>query len=621
MPRSFPDELAFFNMVASLSGEFAQASGVEIDLVINQALATIGRFYSADRSYLFLFSDDLNTASNTHEWCASGIEPQISVLQQLNTVEFGDWFMLWKQGLPSIISDVAAYPADSAEFQLLMSQGIQSLLMLPIRNKSRLIGMFGVDVTRTKQTWSAEQVAGLQLVAGNICGVILRQQMERQTEKLTFFDALTGLANRQLMLDRIKQAQLQSIRSQHYAALLFVDIDDFKTLNDSLGYSTGDKVLTLVAQLLSEVLPQGDTVGRLNADEFLILTEMLDTDRANAVKAVTDLVEQLQAVIASQPELKLIRPLNTLSIGATLFLGDSEEVDMLITQADMAMYQVKQATGNGLAFFDAELQVQANRRMVLAHELRDAIAGFQFELFYQPQLVHPGMVIGAEALLRWRHPTRGLLGPYEFLDFAEESGLIIPIGEIVLQLACQQLAIWQAQPGTARLELSVNISAQQFRQRDFVPMIQRLLTKYAVDPTALKLELTESMLVDDFANVVDKMQKLQQLGIRFSLDDFGTGYSSLVYLKRLPLYQLKIDRGFVDDLLTDENEQAIVRTIILLGQTLGLEVLAEGVESAEQLKALLHLGCYHYQGYYFAKPLPLGEFERFLQQHNSRLFS
>lgn len=621
MPRTFPDELAFFNMVASLSGEFAQASGTEIDLAINQALATIGQFYDADRCYLFRFSDDLSLADNTHEWCAVDVAPQIAALQQLQSAQFGEWFMQWHQGLPSIIADVATYPATSPEFQLLASQGIQSLIMLPIRSKSRLIGMFGIDVVRTTQKWSAEQIAGLQLVAGNICGALLRQQIERQTEKLTFFDSLTGLANRQLMLNRIEQAQLHGKRNQHYAALLFLDIDDFKTLNDSLGYSTGDRVLQIVAKMLSDVLPHGDTVGRLNADEFLILTEMLDADRADAVKAITDLVAKIQDAIANNPMLQQIRPKNTLSIGATLFLGDTAPVDVLITQADMAMYQVKQATGNGLAFFDAELQLQANRRIVLAHELRDAIALQQFELFFQPQLVHPGMVVGAEALLRWRHPKRGLLGPYEFLDFAEESGLIIPIGEIVLKLACQQLATWQAQLATARLELSVNISAQQFRQRDFIPMVQAILASTVADPTALKLELTESMLVDDFANVVDKMRQLQQLGIRFSLDDFGTGYSSLVYLKRLPLYQLKIDRGFIDDLLTDENEQAIVRTIILLGQTLGLEVLAEGVESAEQLKALLHLGCYHYQGYYFAKPLPLAEFEHFLHQHNSKMFS
>lgn len=621
MQRSFPEELAFFNMVAHISGEFAQASGTDIDLAIEHALATIGQFYCADRCYLFRFSDDLNLASNTHEWCAVGVEPQIQVLQQLSSADFGDWYIQWHQGLPTIIADVAAYPEDSPEFQLLSSQGIQSLIMLPIRSKSRLIGMFGVDIVRTTQKWSAEQVAGLQLIAGNICGALLRQQIERQTEKLTFFDSLTGLANRQLMLNRIAQAQLHGKRSKQYAALLFVDIDDFKTLNDSLGYSTGDKVLQIVAKALSDVLPHGDTVGRLNADAFLILTEMLDTDRANAVKAVTCLVEKVQNAVNHNLLLQQIRPKNTLSIGATLFFGDTEEVDVLITQADMAMYQVKQATGNGLAFFDSELQLQANRRIVLAHELRDAIAQQQFELFYQPQVVHPGMVIGAEALLRWRHPIRGLLGPYEFLDFAEESGLIIPIGEIVLKLACQQLAIWQGHPVSARLELSVNISAQQFRQRDFIPMVQAILASTAADPTALKLELTESMLVDDFANVVDKMRQLQQLGIRFSLDDFGTGYSSLVYLKRLPLYQLKIDRGFVEDLLTDENEQAIVRTIILLGQTLGLEVLAEGVESAEQLKALLYLGCYHYQGFYFSKPLPLKDFEHFLQQHNSKMFS
>lgn len=621
MLRTFPDELAFFKMVASLSGEFAQASGAEIDAVIEQALATIGQFYAADRCYLFRFSDDLTTASNTHEWCEVGVTPQLSLLQQLKSADFGEWFLNWHQGLATIIADVAAFPKDSAEYQLLAAQGIQSLIMLPLRDKSRLLGMFGIDVVRSLQHWSAEQIAGLQLIAGNISGALLRQQVERKAETLTFFDGLTGLANRQLMLDRISQAQLQSRRNQQYAALLFVDIDDFKTLNESLGYSTGDRVLQLVAQQLAQVLPHGDTVGRLSADEFLILTEMLSTDRAQALKAVTDLVAALQTAIASSAALSAIRPLNTLSIGATLFLGDSEDIDVLITQADMAMYQVKQANGNGLAFFDAELQAQANKRILLARELRDAITAQQFELFYQPQLVHPGIVIGAEALLRWRHPRRGLLGPYEFLNFAEESGLIIPIGEIVLQLACQQLANWQVQPGSARLELSVNISAQQFRQRDFVARVKAILLEYAVDAAALKLELTESMLVDDFANVVTKMQQLQELGIRFSLDDFGTGYSSLVYLKRLPLYQLKVDRGFIEDLLTDENDQAIVRTIILLGQTLGLEVLAEGVEFEAQLKSLLQLGCFHYQGYYFARPLPLAEFEQFLQQHNRRLLS
>ncbi|WP_423186052.1 sensor domain-containing phosphodiesterase [Alishewanella sp. d11] len=620
MSSAFPDELAFFNLVADLSSEFAQASGVEIDLVIEQALAKIGQFYAADRCYLFRFSDDLSLASNTHEWCAMGVSAQMPHLQQLKSADFGDWFVNWHQGNPSIINDVSAFPAASPEYQLLAAQDIKSLIMLPIRSKSRLIGMFGIDIVRSTIQWPAEHIAGLQLVAGNICGALMRQQIERQTEQLTFFDPLTGLANRQLMLKRIAQAQLHSSRCQQYAALLFVDIDDFKTLNDSLGYNMGDKVLTLVAGELSAAIPYGDTVGRLNADEFLILIEMLDSDEAKAVKAVTNLVERLQLRVADNVALKQVRPKNTLSIGATLFQGDSTDVDVLITQADMAMYQVKQNTGNGLVFFDAQLQQQAKRRILLALELRDAIAEQQFELFYQPQLVHPGIVVGAESLVRWRHPTRGLLGPSDFLDFAEESGLILAIGEIVLRLACQQLAVWQSNVATARLELSVNISAQQFRQRDFVAMIQHILAETAADATTLKLELTESMLVDDFANVVDKMRQLQQLGIRFSLDDFGTGYSSLVYLKRLPLYQLKIDRGFVEDLLSDENEQAIVRTIILLGQTLGLEVLAEGVESAGQLNALLKLGCYHYQGYFFAKPLPVKDFEQFLQQHNNKMF-
>ncbi|MFN4054411.1 MAG: putative bifunctional diguanylate cyclase/phosphodiesterase [Alishewanella aestuarii] len=613
-----PPADSFFNMVATISGAFVQATAADVDEVINSALAAIGRFYQADRCYLFKFSADLTTASNSHEWCAPGVSPQLEQLQQLPSAAFGEWYRQWTAGFPSILHDINSLPHDSAEYQLLAPQGIQSLLMLPLKSRDRLLGMFGLDIVRNLQQWSAEQIAGLQLIAGNICSALIRQQIEHQAESLAFYDPVTGLANRQLMLDRILQAQLQSSRSQHYAALLFIDIDDFKTLNDSLGYNTGDRVLKLVGQSLQAVLPSGDTVGRLNADEFLILTEMLSTQRAAAVQEVTDLAAALQAAVAQNAALTQLRPKNTLSIGATLFLGDQLDTDVLITQADMAMHQVK-AVGNGLAFFDAEMQLQASRRLLLAHELREAISNDQFELYFQPQLVHPGVVTGAEALLRWRHPTRGILGPYEFIDFAEESGLILPIGELVLRKACQQLALWQRQAGTSRLELSVNISARQFQQPDFTALVIEILQQSGVDAKSLKLELTESMLVDNFEQVVAKMQQLRALGIRFALDDFGTGYSSLVYLKRLPLYQLKIDRGFVDELVQDDNQQAIVRTIIMLGQTLGLEVLAEGVETEAQLKSLLQLGCYHYQGYYFARPLPHSEFEHFLRQHHADL--
>ncbi len=618
MTEPHPSADSFFNMVATISGAFVQATAADVDEVINSALAAIGRFYQADRCYLFKFSADLTTASNSHEWCAPGVSPQLEQLQQLPSAAFGDWYRQWTAGLPSILCDINSLPHDSAEYQLLAPQGIQSLLMLPLKSRDRLLGMFGLDIVRGLQQWSAEQIAGLQLIAGNICSALIRQQIEQQAESLAFYDPVTGLANRQLMLDRILQAQLQSSRSQHYEALLFIDIDDFKTLNDSLGYNTGDRVLKLVGQSLQAVLPSGDTVGRLNADEFLILTEMLSPQRAAAVQEVTDLAAALQAAVAQNVALTQLRPKNTLSIGATLFLGDQLDTDVLITQADMAMHQVK-AVGNGLAFFDAEMQLQASRRLLLAHELREAIVNDQFELYFQPQLVHPGVVTGAEALLRWRHPTRGILGPYEFIDFAEESGLILPIGELVLRKACQQLALWQRQAGTSRLELSVNISARQFQQPDFTALVIEILQQSGVDATSLKLELTESMLVDNFEQVVAKMQQLRALGIRFALDDFGTGYSSLVYLKRLPLYQLKIDRGFVDELVQDDNQQAIVRTIIMLGQTLGLEVLAEGVETEAQLKSLLQLGCYHYQGYYFARPLPHSEFEHFLRQHHAGL--
>jgi len=613
------DDVTFFKLVAAISAEFALSSAHDVDHVIEAALARIGRFYQSDRCYLFLFSPDLTTASNTHEWCAEGVQPQKSNLQQLASNEFGDWFTRWQTGESTVIPDVESLDCSSPEYNLLSSQGIKSLLMLPLRSRARLIGMFGIDMVRQLQSWPDEEVAGLTLIAGNICGALLRKQAEMQAESLAFYDPVTGLANRQLLLDRIHQAQLQSNRSQHYAAVLFIDVDDFKTLNDSLGFSKGDEVLKIIGQALLSVLPQGDTIGRFSADEFLVLTEMLAEDRTAAVKKVADLAERFHQVIKHEPALAAIRPKNTISIGGTLFMGERQEVDLLITQADMAMYQVKQAGGNALGFFDMELQHQANRRLLLAHELRDALVAEQFELFYQPQLVHPGLVVGAEVLLRWRHPQKGLLGPDAFIDFAEESGLIVAIGEQVLLKACQQLAIWQRSQATARLELSVNISAKQLKQRDFVERVLNILQQTGADATVLKLELTESMLVEDFENVVAIMQELQAFGIRFALDDFGTGYSSLVYLKRLPLHQLKVDRGFVADLLTDENDQAIARMIILLGQTLGLEVLAEGVESLEQLKALLQMGCYHYQGYYFSKPLPLNDFEAFLRNYASGL--
>ncbi|WP_445427630.1 putative bifunctional diguanylate cyclase/phosphodiesterase [Alishewanella sp. HL-SH05] len=612
-------DVAFFRLVAAISAEFVLSSANEVDDVINKAIARIGMFYGADRCYVFMFSADLVTASNTHEWCASDVSPQKSCLQNLASAEFGGWFSSWQEGEISRIADISVLEHTSNEYQLLASQGIKSLLMIPLRSNTRLIGMFGIDMVKQLQGWPEAEVAGLSLIAGNICGVLLRKEAEEKAESLAFYDPVTGLANRQLMLDRIEQAQRQSHRNQFYVALLFIDVDDFKTLNDSLGFTKGDEVLKLIGQALQSVLPQGDTIGRFSADEFLVLSELFTAERCKAVQAITELAASLQHTVISNQNLMSIREKNTISIGCTLFLGGQHDTDVLITQADLATYQVKQAGGNGLSFFDITLQEQANQRLNLAKELRQALNQAQFELFYQPQLVHPGVVLGAEVLLRWRHPERGLLGPDAFIRFAEETGLIVEIGEYVLFHACKQLAVWQQTPSTARLELSVNISAKQLKQANFSDKVLDIIKHTAIDASALKLELTESVLVEDFDNVVGIMQILQAKGIRFSLDDFGTGYSSLVYLKRLPLYQLKVDRSFVADLLTDENDQAIAKMIILLGQTLGLEVMAEGVETVEQLKTLFKLGCYHYQGYYFSKPLPLNLFEHYLAKASGGL--
>ncbi len=433
-----------------------------------------------------------------------------------------------------------------------------------------------------------------------------------EIKNLAFYDPLTQLPNRRLLIDRLGQALAVSSRSNKQGALLFLDLDHFKTLNDTMGHDVGDLLLKQVAARLTSGVREGDTVARLGGDEFVVLLEDLSSQTHKAAAIAETLGEKIRQSLNQPYQLGGYKHFCTPSIGATLFKGAEFSTEQLLKQADIAMYQAKTAGRNTLSFFDSAMQDVINSRVELEHQLRNALSAEQFELYYQIQVNSEGQPLGAEALIRWSHPERGLVGPMHFIPLLEETGMILSIGHWVLETACAQLREWQKQVQTRELTLSVNVSAKQFRQVDFVEQVKSVIEQHSINPTLLKLELTESMLLENIEHIITTISCLNDIGISFSLDDFGTGYSSLQYLKRLSLYQLKIDQSFVRDIASDSSDQAIVRTIISMAYSLNLGIIAEGVENEEQRKFLLDNGCHHYQGYLFSEPLPIEQFERLL---------
>ncbi|MGB9092509.1 MAG: EAL domain-containing protein, partial [Gallionella sp.] len=398
-------------------------------------------------------------------------------------------------------------------------------------------------------------------------------------------------------------------------ALLFIDLDHFKTLNDTLGHDIGDLLLQQVASRLVSCVREGDTVARLGGDEFMLILEDLSEHPVEA-GAQTEAVSEKILIALSLPYLLATHECRSSpSIGATLFSGRQSPIEELMKQADIAMYQSKKAGRNTMRFFDPEMQASINALAALENQLRLAIEDHLFQLHYQVQVDSAQRVLGVEALIRWMHPELGLVDPPQFIPLAEESGLIMPIGRWVLETACARLRSWQDDPLTRGLTIAVNVSPKRFRQPDFAAEVQGVVTRHAIDPRLLKLELTESLLLENTEEVIRTMGVLNDIGVQLSLDDFGTGYSSLQYLKRLPLDQLKIDQSFVRDLASDSSDKAIVKTIIAMAHSLDLDVIAEGVETAEQRQILLGMGCRNFQGYLFSKPLPVEKFEAVLKKH------
>jgi diguanylate cyclase (GGDEF)-like protein/PAS domain S-box-containing protein len=435
------------------------------------------------------------------------------------------------------------------------------------------------------------------------------KEAQERINTLAFFDPLTNLPNRRALLDRVQESQDQAVADRAHLALLFVDLDDFKIVNDSLGHHVGDTMLKEIALRLAECTRKTDTVARLGGDEFAVILRDLSIESKEAAAQAKTVADKIMASVGEPYLINGHECQCATSIGIAVFGDTDENGSDVLQRAEMAMFQAKEAGHNTIRFFSPALQAAVSARATLEEELRRAIKRSEFVLFYQPQ-VESSRLTGAEALIRWNHPTRGLLAPGEFIQLAEQSGLIVLLGNLVLETACRQIAAWASRKWIPGIAVAVNISAHQFNHPEFVEQVLGILARTGVDPHSLDLELTESLMVDNIDEVIAKITVLKSHGLRFSLDDFGTGYSSLTYLKRMPLDQLKIDRSFVRDILTDKNSAAIAQTIISLGKAMGMAVIAEGVETEEQKELLISLGCHTFQGYLYARPLPMEEFER-----------
>jgi len=486
----------------------------------------------------------------------------------------------------------------------LLSTGDRRLEVTAIRANGN---EFPAELTITRFIYKGET-----LLTCFIRDITDRKQAEDEIHNLAFFDPLTGLPNRRLMRDRLQHTLSSCTRMRCQGAILFIDLDNFKTLNDTRGHDIGDLLLTEVAVRLQLCIRSNDTVSRIGGDEFVVILQNLSADEHQAALEAGLIGDKICTTLSKPYLLNGFEHHSTCSIGIGLFHDTSLSADELLKRSDTAMYEAKRSGRNAVRFFDPSMQAELEERTLLEHDLRHALEHDQLVMYFQIQVDDAYRIVSAEVLLRWQHPQHGLILPCQFIPLAEETNLILPIGEWILKSACQLLKSWENDPLAQQLEIAVNVSARQFRQPAFVDQVSNILKESGANPSKLKLELTESLVLDNIEDSIRKMEALRTYGIRFSMDDFGTGQSSLTYLKRLPLSQLKIDQSFVRDIVQDANDAVIVQTIIGMAKNMGLAVIAEGVETPQQLAYLQSYGCPAFQGFLFGKPMPYEEFIRTL---------
>ncbi|MCQ8105711.1 EAL domain-containing protein [Methylomonas sp. SURF-2] len=504
--------------------------------------------------------------------------------------------------------------------ELALRAGWAASASLPLKQDGEVIGAFILYADRINafdaaaQDLLVEMSMDINFALENFSLAMAQKRAEQEIERLAFYDPLTNLPNRRLLYDRLQQAIVANARHAHHGAALFIDLDNFKALNDTRGHNAGDLLLIEVARRLQACVREGDTVARLGGDEFVVILNGLSDD-AEQASADTEKIGRKMLLAIGQPYvLEGFEHHCSASMGIGLFHNQEKTAEELLRYTDTALYQAKKGGRNTLLFYDPAMQAALEQRAALENDLRRALLEDQFVLYYQMQINRDGRIIGAEVLMRWQHPLRGLVSPLDFIPLAEETGLILPIGNWVIETACAQLKQWEADADKSVLQLAVNVSARQFHQADFVQQVDQAICRHRIAPNRLKLELTESLVLDDIEDTIVKMHRLKEIGISFSLDDFGTGYSSLYYLTKLPIDQLKIDQSFVRNIGLTQSDAVIVQTIIGMAINLNIESIAEGVETEAQQAFLETHGCHVYQGFLYSRPIPRTEFERLFER-------
>jgi len=509
--------------------------------------------------------------------------------------------------LAFVITGICAGAITTLSSLTMAARGFVTLAILPIIIKFNLIGdQFSLAMTIMSMLFVAMILVSSQRLHQTIRQSLeFRYQRELAEQTIRYqaqYDDLTDLPNRRLFLSTLRQEMAKAYRHQRYGAVFFIDLDRFKSVNDSLGHAIGDELLIKVAHKIGERLRQEDTVARLGGDEFVVLLPEVGIDSESAGSHASTIADEMRRLFAS-PFIILGHEIHlTISVGIALFPGDVGAEDLL-KFADVAMYRAKNEGRDGVRLFSKEMQDTVNQQRSIEKGLRQALVNDEFELYYQGQYDAGNQLVGAESLLRWNHPNKGIVGPGQFIDIAEQTGLIIPIGEWVLRTICEQLSSFASD-----LKLAVNVSPRQFSDPDFIDNLKQILLQTGADPNRLTLEITEGLAMANIKHSIDTMEQLKQLGIRFSMDDFGTGYSSLSYLHQMPIDELKIDQSFVRNISNSPENEVIVDTIIAMAQQLNLKIVAEGIESAEELKYLRLRQCDYFQGYHFARPIPFHKF-------------
>jgi len=603
------EQITFQKLCARISTDFISVDESNIESRINQMLKLCGQYFQAGRTYLLLMSEDKKFINYSYEWCDEGVAPAINEIGriQVNDIQWGldrlkDLHILY-------LPDVDLLPQEAAaEKSLFEKLDVKSFIAVPLIGKGSIMGIWGFDAVSKANHWVDEHREQIAVLANLLADALVKVETEKEIQKMAYYDELTGLPNRSLFNDRLEKAIPLARRSEKYIGVMFIDLDSFKHVNDTMGHKRGDLLLQLVAERITGNLYQSDTVCRFGGDEFLIMFPQMDNP-AEVEQAANKIMTSFDKPIELNGQEIFI----TASGGVTLYPTDGEGGETLIKNADLAMYYAKSRGRNQYAFCSTLMKESVQKSTLLTNQLYRALEREELVLHYQPQVAIPSNeIIGLEALIRWQHPEKGLIGPLEFIPQAEKTGLINPIGCWVLQSACSYSKKLQ-DLGLARLKMSVNISVEQLKKPGFVEIVKNVLDETGLEPFLLDLEITESAIIRGTNYMLQVLNELKALGVSISIDDFGTEYSSLSRLKEMPIDRLKIDMQFIQGISHNKKDEAITAVIVSLGRSLGMKVIAEGVETNNQLSFLNQRMCDEVQGFYFYKPMPAPELEKLLR--------